>query len=64
MFADLTSLVPRWVLWGIGLGAVATALVALAFYLGDRFAPAPAASLAGTVWRWGRVIITAARRHL
>jgi hypothetical protein len=44
VFAELTSLVPRWVLWGIGLGAVATALVALAFYLGDRFAPAPAAS--------------------
>ncbi|ELZ48512.1 heat shock protein DnaJ domain protein [Halorubrum californiense DSM 19288] len=43
MFADLTSLVPRWVLWGIGLGAVATALVALAFYLGDRFAPPPTA---------------------
>ncbi|TKX59932.1 J domain-containing protein [Halorubrum sp. SS7] len=44
MFADLTTLVPRWVLWGGGLGVVATALVALAFYLGDRFAPAPAAS--------------------
>lgn len=46
MLADLTSLFPRWVLWGIGLGAVATALVALAFYLGDRFAP-PRAAAAG-----------------
>ena len=39
MLADLTTLLPRWVLWGIGLGGVATALVAVAFYLGDRFAP-------------------------
>ncbi|SDE89923.1 DnaJ domain-containing protein [Halorubrum xinjiangense] len=44
MFAELTTLVPRWVLWGIGLGAVATAVVALAFYLGDRFVPPPAAA--------------------
>jgi len=44
VFADLTGLLPRWVLWGIGLGAVATAVVALAFYLGDRFAPPPAAA--------------------
>ena len=44
MFAELTSLVPRWVLWGVGLGIAATGVVALAFYLGDRFVPAPAAS--------------------
>ncbi|QWC19888.1 J domain-containing protein [Halorubrum sp. 2020YC2] len=44
MFAELTTLLPRWVLWGIGLGAVATAFVAVAFYLGGRFAPAPAAA--------------------
>jgi hypothetical protein len=31
---------PRWVLWGIALGGVATAVVAAAFYLGNRFAPA------------------------
>ena len=47
MFAELTSLVPRWVLWGVGLGGVATAVVAFAFYLGDRFVPAPAASTGG-----------------
>ncbi|GAA0554190.1 DnaJ domain-containing protein [Halorubrum ejinorense] len=39
MTADLTGLLPRWVLWGIVLGAVATVAVALVFYLGDRFAP-------------------------
>ena len=39
MFAELTTLVPRWVLWGIGLGIAATGVVALAFYLGDRFVP-------------------------
>ena len=39
MLADLTPLLPRWVLWGIGLGGVATVFVAVAFYLGDRFAP-------------------------
>ncbi|EMA62629.1 heat shock protein DnaJ domain protein [Halorubrum distributum JCM 13561] len=44
MFAELTTLVPRWVLWGVGLGIAATGVVALAFYLGDRFVPAPAAS--------------------
>jgi len=44
VFADLTGLLPRWVLWGIGLGVVATAVVALAFYLGDRFAPPRAAA--------------------
>ncbi|WP_096393491.1 J domain-containing protein [Halorubrum trapanicum] len=44
MFAEITSLVPRWVLWGVGLGIAATGVVALAFYLGDRFVPAPAAS--------------------
>ncbi|MDB2236662.1 DnaJ domain-containing protein [Halorubrum ezzemoulense] len=47
MFAEFTSLVPRWVLWGVGLGGVATAVVAFAFYLGDRFVPAPAASTGG-----------------
>ena len=47
MFAELTSLVPRWVLWGVGLGGVATAVVALAFYLGDRLVPTPAASAGG-----------------
>jgi hypothetical protein len=44
VFAELTTLVPRWVLWGVGLGIAATGVVALAFYLGDRFVPAPAAS--------------------
>lgn len=44
VLADLTGLLPRWVLWGIGLGVVATAVVALAFYLGDRFAPPRAAA--------------------
>ncbi|QAU12546.1 J domain-containing protein [Halorubrum sp. BOL3-1] len=44
MIADLTGLLPRWVLWGIGLGAAATAVVAFAFYLGDRFAPPRAAA--------------------
>ncbi|WP_017342742.1 J domain-containing protein [Halorubrum sp. T3] len=44
MFAELTTLVPRWVLWGVGLGIAATGVVAVAFYLGDRFVPAPAAS--------------------
>ncbi|TKX73100.1 molecular chaperone DnaJ [Halorubrum sp. GN11_10-6_MGM] len=39
MFAELTTLVPRWVLWGVGLGIAATGVVALAFYLGDRFVP-------------------------
>ena len=39
MTADLTGLLPRWVFWGIALGAAATVAVALAFYLGDRFAP-------------------------
>ncbi|VTT87684.1 Chaperone protein DnaJ [Halorubrum sp. DM2] len=44
MSADLIGLLPRWVLWGIGLGGVATAVVAVAFYLGDRFAPPRAAA--------------------
>jgi len=39
VFAELTTLVPRWVLWGIALGIAATGVVALAFYLGDRFVP-------------------------
>ncbi|WP_418284979.1 J domain-containing protein [Halorubrum sp. DTA46] len=37
MVADLISLVPPWILLGVALGAVASALVALAFYLGDHF---------------------------
>ena len=36
MVADITSVVPPWVLLGVALGVVASALVALAFYLGNR----------------------------
>ncbi|TKX55291.1 J domain-containing protein [Halorubrum sp. SP3] len=43
MPADLIGLLPPWVLWGIALGTAATGVVALAFYLGDRFAPPRAA---------------------
>jgi len=34
--ADITSIVPPWVLLGVALGAVASVFVAVAFYLGDR----------------------------
>lgn len=36
MVADITSVVPPWILLGVALGAVASVFVALVFYLGDR----------------------------
>ncbi|WP_241686178.1 J domain-containing protein [Halorubrum amylolyticum] len=42
MVVELIRLLPPWVALGLALGAVASALVALAFYLGDRYVgPAP-----------------------
>ncbi|WP_200530475.1 J domain-containing protein [Halorubrum sp. LN27] len=42
MVVELIRLLPPWVALGLALGAVASALVAVAFYLGDRYvAPAP-----------------------
>jgi len=34
---ELIRLLPPWVAWGLALGVVASGLVALAFYLGDRY---------------------------
>ncbi|MFC7323969.1 J domain-containing protein [Halorubrum rutilum] len=45
MVVELISVVPPWILIGIALGGVASALAALAFYLGNRFvAPSVAAA--------------------
>jgi len=45
---DLIRLLPPWVALGLALGAVASALVALAFYLGDRYVgPAPSDGAGG-----------------
>ena len=42
MVVELVRLLPPWVALGLALGAVASGLVALAFYLGDRYVgPAP-----------------------
>ncbi|WP_050033060.1 J domain-containing protein [Halorubrum halophilum] len=42
MVVEIVRLLPPWVALGLALGAVASALVALAFYLGDRYVgPAP-----------------------
>lgn len=42
MVVELIRLLPPWVALGLALGVVASALVALAFYLGDRYVgPAP-----------------------
>ncbi|WP_123621213.1 J domain-containing protein [Halorubrum sp. CSM-61] len=41
MVAELVRLLPPWVALGLALGAVASGLVALAFYLGDRYVPSP-----------------------
>ncbi|GAB7010618.1 DnaJ domain-containing protein [Halorubrum trueperi] len=37
MIAESLSALPTWVLLGVAVGLLASALVALAFYLGDRF---------------------------
>ena len=48
MVVELISLLPPWVVLGLALGAVASGLVALAFYLGDRFVgPAPSDGAGG-----------------
>jgi len=39
--AEGAAVVPPWVLLGVALGIVASVGVALVFYLGNRFAPAP-----------------------
>lgn len=45
MVVELISVVPTWILLGIALGAIASALAAVAFYLGNRFvAPGVAAA--------------------
>jgi hypothetical protein len=43
---ELTSAVPPWILLGAALGGIASVLVALAFYLGNRFV-APSVAAAG-----------------
>ncbi|MGQ3327908.1 J domain-containing protein [Halorubrum sp. FL23] len=48
MVVELIGLLPPWVALGLALGAVASALVALAFYLGDRYVgPAPSDGAGG-----------------
>ena len=49
MLADITSVVPPWVLLGVALGAVASVFVALAFYLGNRLL-GPGAPESGAEW--------------
>lgn len=39
MIVELISMLPPWVFAGLLLGGIASALVAIAFYLGNRFAP-------------------------
>ncbi|TKX79583.1 J domain-containing protein [Halorubrum sp. SD626R] len=46
MVVELISAVPPWILVGIALGGVASALAALVFYLGNRFV-APSVAAAG-----------------
>jgi DnaJ-domain-containing protein 1 len=53
--ADLIALVPPWVIYGIVLGAVASVLVAAAFYVGDRLL-GPGAAESADGWAnadWG-----------
>ncbi|MUW14413.1 DnaJ domain-containing protein [Halorubrum sp. CBA1125] len=49
MVVELISVLPAWVLLGVALGAIASVLVALAFYLGVRFAP-PSVAESGDGW--------------
>ncbi len=49
MVAEIISATPPWVLLGVVLGGIASVVVAIAFYLGDRFAP-PSVAEAGGDW--------------